>query len=67
MLDVNLAGEPCFPAAAALQARGVPFIFLTGYDAMATLPPEYKEVPRLEKPVDDDALGRMMARIFRRS
>jgi DNA-binding response OmpR family regulator len=30
LLDVNLAGERCFPIAQALAARGIPFAFLTG-------------------------------------
>ena len=32
ILDVNLNGERCFPIAHALRQRGVPFVFLTGYD-----------------------------------
>jgi CheY-like chemotaxis protein len=31
LLDVNLGGEPVFPVAEALRARGVPFAFTTGY------------------------------------
>ncbi len=31
LLDVNIAGEQVFPVAHALAARGVPFLFLTGY------------------------------------
>jgi len=31
LLDVNLNGEMCFPIADALEARGVPFVFITGY------------------------------------
>ena len=31
MLDVNLQGEPVFPAAAALAARGVKVLLATGY------------------------------------
>lgn len=34
MLDVNLRGKPSYPIAEVLDARGVPFIFTTGYDAM---------------------------------
>ena len=32
VLDVNLNGDWCFPIAEVLRRRGVPFIFLTGYD-----------------------------------
>src|SRR5882672_10430883 len=31
ILDVNLNGEPVSPVADALVARGVPFVFATGY------------------------------------
>jgi DNA-binding response OmpR family regulator len=31
ILDVDLDGKLCFPLAAALSERGVPFFFVTGY------------------------------------
>lgn len=31
LLDLNLGGQPVFPLADALRARGVPLIFCTGY------------------------------------
>ena len=31
LLDVNLCGQPVFPVADALRAKGVPMIFATGY------------------------------------
>lgn len=31
-LDINLAGEYYFAVAELLHERGVPFVFLTGYD-----------------------------------
>ncbi|MFL5256644.1 MAG: response regulator [Rhodopila sp.] len=51
LLDVNLAGEPCFPIAEALSVRGVPFAFLTGYGD-ASLPPPFRERPRLSEPFE---------------
>jgi DNA-binding response OmpR family regulator len=50
VLDINLAGDLVFPVADALFARGVPFVFSTGYDADA-VPAPYREVPRYRKPV----------------
>jgi DNA-binding response OmpR family regulator len=31
VLDINLAGTAVFPVAEALLARGIPFLFITGY------------------------------------
>jgi DNA-binding response OmpR family regulator len=31
LLDVNVAGEMVFPVAHALEERGIPFLFVTGY------------------------------------
>jgi CheY-like chemotaxis protein len=31
VLDVNLAGDTSFPVADLLRARGIPFVFATGY------------------------------------
>jgi hypothetical protein len=63
LLDVNLAGEACFPIAAALDARGIPFAFLTGYSDGA-IPAEYREVPRLMKPFTNAALRGLVAGRF---
>ncbi len=49
MVDLNLRGEMSFPVADALQARGVPFAFTTGYDGGA-IPERYARVPRYQKP-----------------
>lgn len=51
VLDINLNGDWCFPIARALRQRGVPFIFLTGYDDSALIPPELRPVRRLGKPI----------------
>ena len=31
LLDINVAGEKVFPVAFALERRGIPFLFVTGY------------------------------------
>jgi CheY-like chemotaxis protein len=49
ILDVNVAGEPIYPVAEALQARGVPFVFSTGYGS-AGIRDEFRERPVLQKP-----------------
>src|SRR5436189_372660 len=35
VLDINLRNERVYPVADVLMARGVPFVFTTGYDAVA--------------------------------
>jgi DNA-binding response OmpR family regulator len=50
ILDINLHGEMAFSVADALQTRGIPFMFSTGYDEW-TLPDRFSGVPRVEKPV----------------
>lgn len=61
VLDVNLRDEQVFPVADALAARGIPFVFTTGYDA-AILPARYADVPRCEKPVDKTVVADLLGR-----
>ncbi len=55
ILDLNLAGEPADPLADLLLARGVPFVFITGYQR-DSLDRRYANVPVLQKPIDTAAL-----------
>jgi DNA-binding response OmpR family regulator len=55
LLDVNLAGEFCFPIADVLAKRGIPFAFLTGYGD-AAIPVGYRDAPRLAKPFQGASL-----------
>ena len=50
VLDINLRGRHSYPVADRLIASGVPFVFLTGYDA-DVIPSQYAKVGRCEKPV----------------
>ncbi|MBU8978055.1 MULTISPECIES: response regulator [unclassified Lysobacter] len=50
LLDVNLGDETSFAVVEALRGRGVPMLFLTGYDDSA-LPAAYSAIPRCRKPV----------------
>lgn len=49
LLDVNVAGREVFPVAAALKARGVPFVFSTGY-GQGGLPDEWRDQSTIQKP-----------------
>jgi CheY-like chemotaxis protein len=59
MLDVNLHGGRSYPVAEVLRARGLPFIFATGYghtDDDGT----FGEVPTLAKPFRSQELERLL-------
>lgn len=60
VLDINLGSERAYPVADALRARGVPFVFATGYDA-SVIPAGYAGAPRCEKPVETRALVRLLS------
>lgn len=55
LLDVNVGGVEVFPVAAALEARGVPFIFSTGYGE-GGLPEAWRGRPTLQKPFNEAAV-----------
>ncbi|QKK33323.1 response regulator (plasmid) [Rhizobium indicum] len=55
ILDVTLQDGRCFSLANALQWKGKPFLFVTGYDR-GELEARYPGVPVLEKPIDYMAL-----------
>jgi two-component sensor histidine kinase/DNA-binding response OmpR family regulator len=59
ILDLNLAGESAGPLADLLLARGVPFVFITGYQR-DSLDRRYANVPVLQKPIDAAALERVL-------
>jgi len=52
LLDINLGGDLSFPLAGLLEERGVPYVFITGYDEGSLFPPEYRKVRKLSKPFD---------------
>lgn len=55
LLDVNVAGREVFPVAAALKARGIPFIFSTGYGE-GGLPEDWRGHSTIQKPFTEDAI-----------
>lgn len=55
LLDVNLGGERVYPLANLLQARGIPFAFVTGYGVESIEKP-YRHFAVLQKPIDRSAL-----------
>ena len=59
LLDLNIGGEPAYPIADALTARGIPYMFITGYSRDSLLRP-YAGVPTLEKPFNVGALSALV-------
>jgi CheY-like chemotaxis protein len=59
ILDVNLNGQTVVPVAEALDARGMPFVFATGYGDVG-LPEAFRNRPMLKKPFQMDGLGRTL-------
>ena len=55
LLDVNVAGREVFPIADALKARGVPFIFSTGYGE-GGLPDAWRGQATVQKPFTESAI-----------
>jgi CheY-like chemotaxis protein len=64
ILDVNLNGEPISPVADALVARGMPFVFATGYGEQG-LPETYRGRPTLKKPFQLDGLKQMLEKALK--
>jgi CheY-like chemotaxis protein len=60
ILDVNLNGKPITPVVEVLLARGVPFVFATGYD-LRGVPEAYRDSPTLQKPFRTEALAQALA------
>ncbi|WP_419816661.1 response regulator [Glacieibacterium sp.] len=50
ILDIDLDGHKIFPVADVMIARGVPFVFSTGYDG-SDVPERYSHVPLCVKPM----------------
>lgn len=55
LLDVNVAGREVFPVADVLKARGVPFVFSTGY-GQGGLPDEWRTHATIQKPFTEAAV-----------
>lgn len=56
VLDVNLNGKASFPVADILRARGIPFIFATGYSTVGRQT-DFRDAPVLSKPFDASRLA----------
>jgi PAS domain S-box-containing protein len=64
VLDVNLGGELSFPVADILRARGVPFVFVTGYQPEGLIPERFSTAPVVRKPSSPGDLERALAEVL---
>jgi PAS domain S-box-containing protein len=60
VLDINLRGELVYPVAEFLAARGVPFVFITGYGA-ESIDRRFAHIPVLQKPIERQSLENIFA------
>lgn len=63
VLDVNLRGDWSYPVAQALDERGTPYLFTTGYGQIG-LDPQFREKMILAKPFTSDALAQALTKLF---
>lgn len=67
LLDLNIGGQLTYSLAEALQARGIPCIFCTGYSEQTQLPEALCGLTILQKPLSQatlsEALGRHLATV----
>ncbi len=61
VLDINLNGRQSFPVADVLRARGIPFIFATGY-GRSGVEEAYRDTITLMKPFERSDVQRAFAR-----
>ncbi len=56
ILDFNLGEETAEAIADELLARGVPFVFTTGYSDPAAIPERFRHIPLIRKPISDASI-----------
>lgn len=63
LMDVHIRGERVFNLCEILDARGVPFVFTSGY-AGWQLPDKWQDRPRLQKPYTVEQVERALSALF---
>ena len=66
VLDLNLNGDLSFPVADTLRERGIPFVFVTGYQHENLIPGRFSATPVVRKPFASDALKAALAATLER-
>jgi CheY-like chemotaxis protein len=62
IVDINLGRGPSFTLAETLKSRGIPFVFVTGYD-QEVIPDQFVGIERLQKPVQRRQMIEAIARL----
>jgi CheY-like chemotaxis protein len=60
LVDINLKGVAAYPVVDILIRRSLPLAFITGY-ARSSIPPVYKNIPLIPKPLDPSEIARALA------
>lgn len=63
LLDVNLREERVTPVAQACYDLSIPFALVTGYGRLRLEEPLLQFAPRIRKPFDGPAIGRVLAEL----
>ena len=63
LMDVHIRGERVFPLCELLEAKGVPFVFTSGY-ADWQMPDKWQDRPRLQKPYTIDDVQCVLKGLF---
>ena len=63
LMDIHIRGERVFPLCEMLAAKGVPFVFTSGY-ADWQMPQKWQDRPRLQKPYTLDQIERALTDLF---
>ncbi len=66
VLDINLGDGLVYSVAEILAARGVPFVFVTGYDA-ESVDSRFTGIPVLQKPIEREMLQKIFVQRAERS
>ena len=64
LLDINLDGETSWDVAAVVQARGIPFVFSTGYDVTSILPDDFAGSAVLAKPYSSGDIEKRLREVI---
>jgi CheY-like chemotaxis protein len=62
LLDIRLNGRDVYAVADALNTRGIPFIFISGF-TQKQMPPGYRKCPYIAKPFVPDAMLALLAKV----